>query len=260
MMRFLNQAVFKPTHEAMKALRGLLAQAGMLKEMDLFLYHGIEDPFFYLLFTQLYDFKIVNDSVIPREDAGCCLFATNHQSILDPIISGLAIVHNSRRVAWQLTKAELFDHPLFGTFVAANQTIPIRRGENDQEALQRCLDEMMLHNRPVLVYPEGTYGPGGGVFLPFKTGIARLAWDAQVPVIPMAMHGQDKILPKEDFKQFKMTGEKLRVGFGSPIGINELFPGKVKGDDIQQAAYKAATEKIQAAVKETWDLLDAEFK
>ncbi|NMC06286.1 MAG: hypothetical protein GYA24_13805, partial [Candidatus Lokiarchaeota archaeon] len=50
------------------------------------------------------------------------------------------------------------------------------------------------------------------------------------------------------------------VGFGSPIGINELFPGKVKGDDIQQSDYKAATEKIQAAVKETWDLLDAEFK
>ncbi len=257
MMKTLNQ-LFKPSHEAMKAIRGMLDKAGMLKEMDLFLYFKIEDPFFYLLFTQMYDFKIINDGVIPTEDKGPFLLATNHQSILDPIISGLGIVHNSRRAAWQLTKSELFDHPLFGTFVAANQTIPIHRGENDQEALQRCLDEMLVHNRPVLVYPEGTYGPGNGVFLPFKTGITRLAWDAQVPVIPMAMYGQDKILPKEEFKNFKTTG-KLRVGFGEPLTIAQLFPGKKKGDTIQHVEHQAATAKIQEAVQAVWNSLAAEF-
>lgn len=259
MMRFLNQFVFKPSHEVLKGIRSMLEQAGLLKEMDLFFYFKIEDPLYYLLFTQMYDFKIINDGVIPTEDQGSCLIATNHQSILDPLVSGLGIVHNSHRAPWQLTKSELYDHPIFGTFVAANQTIPIHRGENDQAALQRCLDEMLIHNRLVLVYPEGTYGPGGGVFLPFKTGIARLAWDAQVPVIPMAMYGQDKILPRDEFKNFKTTG-KLRVGFGEPLPLATLFPGKKKGDAITQDEYKVATAMIQDAVQKAWNSIAQEFK
>lgn len=257
MMKFLN-AVAKPGHEVMKMARQLLDQAGVLKDLDKFTYYSIEDPLFYALFTQLYDFKIVNDGVIPTEEQGPCLFATNHQSILDPIVSGLAIVHNSKRAAWQLTKSELFDNPMFGTFVAMNYTIPIRRGENDQAALQRCLDEMLIHNRPVMVYPEGTYGPGTRDLLPFKTGIARLAWDAQVPVIPQATYGLAAILPKEHFSKFKTTG-KLRVGFGEPLGIATLFPGRKRGDTPSQDEYKAATAKIQDAVQAVWDMLDRDY-
>ncbi len=258
-MKFLSNYVFKPSHEVMKGIRGMLAQAGVLKDLDRFNYYSIEDPLFYFLFTQAYDFKIVNDGVIPTVDEGCCLFATNHQSILDPIVSGLAIVHNSRRFAWQLTKAELFDHPMFGTFVAANYTIPIRRGENDTDALQRCLDEMKINNNPVLVYPEGTYGPGTADLLPFKTGIARLAWDAQLPVIPMATHGLANILPKEDFKSFKTSG-KLRVGFGPRLNLSTLFPGKKAGQILEQNDFKAATAQIQDAVQSVWKGLDAEFQ
>jgi 1-acyl-sn-glycerol-3-phosphate acyltransferase len=252
-------SLLKPSHEAVKAIRKMLDQAGLLKQMDLFFYFKIEDPLYYLLFTQMYDFKIINDSVLLTEEQGPFLLAVNHQSIMDPLVSGLGVVHNSHRSAWQLTKSEMFDNPIFGNFVAANQTIPINRGENDTAALQRCIDEMLVHNRPVQVYPEGTYGPGDGVLLPFKTGIVRLAWDAQVPVIPMAMYGQDKILPKDEFKNFKTTG-KLRVGFGNPLSIAKLFPGKKKGDTISQDEYKAATAIVQAAVQETWNMLAAEFK
>ncbi|MHA1684221.1 MAG: lysophospholipid acyltransferase family protein [Promethearchaeota archaeon] len=250
--------VAKPFHEAVKGLRSLLDQVGVLRDMDLFFYYKIEDPVYYLWFTQVYDFKIVNDEVIPAEEEGPCLFATNHQSILDPLVSGLAIVHNSGRAAWQLTKAELFENPLFGNFVAANQTIPINRGEKDDLALQKCVDEMLINNRPVLVYPEGTYGKGGEL-LPFKTGIARLAWDAQVPVIPMATYGLYDILPHEHFSSFKSGGVKLRVGFGDRLNLDTLFPGKKKGDKLDYNDFQAATEKIQAAVQDVWNMLDREY-
>ncbi|MHA1792670.1 MAG: lysophospholipid acyltransferase family protein [Promethearchaeota archaeon] len=251
--------IAKPFHEAVKGIRSLLDGVGILKDIDFFFYNNIEDPIYYLWFTQAYDFKIINDDVIPTKEEGPFLLATNHQSILDPLVSGLAVVHRSKRVPWQLTKSELFENPLFGNFVAANQTIPIKRGENDLESLQRCIDEMIINNRPVMVYPEGTYGPRDGTLLPFKTGIARLAWDAQVPVISMATYGLYDILPHEHFKSFKPSGVKLRVGFGDRLTLDKLFPGKKKGDKVEHEDFKKATNKIQDAVQAVWDMLARDY-
>lgn len=234
-------------------------KAGILDPVDHFIYKNIEDPLLTFWFRNSYQFKIINDDVIPTEEEGCCLFASNHQSIMDPLTSGLAIVHTSRRMAFQLTKAEMGDDPLMGNYVSMNQVIYIRRGENDQEAMQQCVDAMVEQNRPVLVYPEGTYGPGDGVLLKFKTGATRLAWDAQVPIIPMATYGLDKVCPGKHVKQLKTKG-LIRVTFGDRLELKDLFPGKKPGDKIEQPDFVAATEKVQAAVQALWDGMDKDIR
>jgi len=256
--KIMSDLFLKPQYVIIKSIRQMMAQAKILDPIDHFIYNKIEDPLYYLWFSNAYKYKIINDEVIPKEEEGCCLFAANHQSIMDPLTSGLAIVHNSKRMAFQLTKAELGEDPLLGNFVSMNQVIYIKRGENDNEALQKCIDVMVNDNRPVLVYPEGTYGPGRGEMLPFKTGIARLAWDAQVPVIPMATYGIDKVLPRGDFKKFKPSG-LIQIKFGERMPLSKLFPNKKKGDTPTTADYQNATTMIQKEVEALWKSLDNEF-
>src|SRR5690606_28342799 len=72
---------------------------------------------------------------LPR-DTGFVL-AANHLSNLDPWPLGLA--------AWPRTihfmaKAEIFDSPLLGPFVAAQGAFPVRRGERDTGAVERAIE------------------------------------------------------------------------------------------------------------------------
>lgn len=256
---FLSDLFLKPQYLVIKTIREFMASANILDSFDHFVYRQIEDPLFALWFSTAYKFKIFHDEVIPRENEGCCLFAANHQSIMDPMTSGFAIYHNSHRMPFQLTKSSLGEDPLLGNYVSMNQVIYIKRGENDVEALQKCVDVMVHDNRPVLIYPEGTYGPGKGELLPFKTGIARIAWDSQMPVIPMATYGIDLVLPKGDFKKFKPTGF-IQIKFGDRLPISELFPHKKPGDNISPDEYQSATQLIQDKVQALWKSMDAEFK
>ena len=256
--KLFNDLVLKPQYLIVKAIREMMAQAKILDTFDHFIYRYIEDPVYYLWFTTAYKYQIINDSVIPKEDEDCCVFASNHQSIMDPLTTGLAIVHNSKRMAFQLTKSELFEDPVLGNFVAMNQTIPIKRGAHDVEALQKCVDAILQRNRPVLVYPEGTYGPGNGEMLPFKSGVSIIAWDAQVPVIPMATYGIEKVLPKGNFKEFKMSG-LIKIKFGEPIPLSKLFPNKKKGDKLEEKDFKYATSLIQTVVQNLWNEMNAEY-
>ena len=119
-MKFLNKWVFKPNYEIVKGIRSIMDKVGILDPIDKFIYTSVEDPLFNLWFTSSYDIKIITDEIIPRKGEGCCVFATNHQSIMDPLVSGFAIVHNSRRIPYQLTKAELGEDPILGNYEINN--------------------------------------------------------------------------------------------------------------------------------------------
>jgi 1-acyl-sn-glycerol-3-phosphate acyltransferase len=258
--KFFSDLFLKPQYLIIKTIREFMAKVNFLDPFDHFVYQKVEDPLFSMWFSTIYKFKVFHDEVIPKESEGCCLFASNHQSIMDPMTSGLAIYHNSHRMPYQLTKSELGDDPLLGNYVSMNQVIYIKRGGNDTEALQRCVDVMVHDNRPVLVYPEGTYGPGRGQLLPFKIGIARLAWDAQVPVIPMATYGIDLVLPKADFKKFKPTNGLIQIRFGDPLSIATLFPMKKMGDILTNEDFQAAVNRIQHEVQALWNVMDKEYQ
>ena len=256
--KLLYEYILKPNHEIIKSFRGILKNAGILRPIDLFIYGKIEDPFFYLLFKKLYDYKIIHDEVIPSKEEGACVFAVNHQSILDPIITALSVFHNSKRVPMQLTKKELGDDPLFGNYVSMNQPIYIKRGENDEEALNECIRMITEDNFPVLVYPEGTYGPGDGHLLPFHSGVVRIAWTAQVPIIPMAIYGVDKIMGEDASRKMKAPKLKglLRVKFGDQIQLQKLFLGKISRDTPTKEEFKNATQYVQDRVQEVWNSLN----
>ncbi len=128
--------------------------------------------------------------------SGPMILASNHLAVADSFYLCLVV---RRRITY-LAKAEYFTGTgLKGWFTrwfytAAGQ-VPIDR--TDADSAQNALDtaERILNQGKLLgMYPEGTRSPDGRLYKG-KTGLARLALQTGVPVIPVAMIGTNEVNP-----------------------------------------------------------------
>lgn len=126
----------------------------------------------------------------PAEGGGFVVVA-NHQSILDILL----LSHVPHEMKW-IAKEELFRVPWVGWMLRMSGDIAIRRGERDSglEALGRAR-EYLARGVPVMIFAEGTRSRDGKL-LPFKSGAFRLAIEAGVPVLPIAVNGTGAGMPK----------------------------------------------------------------
>jgi 1-acyl-sn-glycerol-3-phosphate acyltransferase len=124
-------------------------------------------------------------------EGGPFVVVANHQSILDILM----LARLPREMKW-VAKEELFRIPVAGWMMRMAGDIPIRRGdaESGGEALARAR-EYLARGMSVMIFPEGTRS-ARGTLLPFKSGAFRLAIDAGVPVLPIAVHGTAHGMPK----------------------------------------------------------------
>jgi 1-acyl-sn-glycerol-3-phosphate acyltransferase len=153
---------------------------------------------------------------VPEE--GPAIFASNHLSFSDSIFLPLVV---PRRMTF-LAKSDYFTGRgikgrLTAAFFKGVGQLPVDRSGGDASgAALRSGLKVLSRGELLGIYPEGTRSPDGRLYKG-KTGIARLALEARVPVIPVAMIGTDKALP---------TGRKLprimRIGIriGTPLDFS----------------------------------------
>lgn len=164
---------------------------------------------------------------------GPSILASNHVSYLDPLTLAWIADRRGRRVRF-LAKDELFAKPVLGTLLRSIGQIPVRRGGADaSHALDAAVDA--LHRGEcVAVFPEGTISldlePMVG-----KSGAARLARAAGVPVTPVGLWGTQRIL-------FKGRKPSWRLGVAQ-VGV--VGPPVHVGPDEH---VKVATDRIMAAI------------
>lgn len=147
---------------------------------------------------------------------GPALLAGNHLSIADWLFTPLA---SDRRITY-IAKSEYFTTPgmkgaLQRFFFSAAGQVPVDRSGGD--ASQAALDtakRLLGEGKVVGLYVEGTRSPDGRLYKG-KTGIARVALETGVPVIPVAVIGTDKACPP--VKGFKWRPARVHVKFGKPI-------------------------------------------
>jgi 1-acyl-sn-glycerol-3-phosphate acyltransferase len=179
---------------------------------------------------RLFRFRGAGEEHLP-EDGGFVLSA-NHTSNLDPWPLGLPLYPN-RQLRF-MAKSELYRRPLKWLLDAAG-AFPVRRGEGDEEAIRRAV-ELAKAGEVVAIFPEGTRRNKGVVkrhkARP-RTGAARVALAADVPLIPAAIGGTDRLL---------RLGP-LRVVYGPPIPLDDL-----RELDERRAA-KVATERLMDEIK-----------
>ncbi len=133
--------------------------------------------------------------VMPADPRRPYVVVSNHESFVDILL----ISHLPWEMKW-LSKAELFRLPIMGWLMHLAGDIPVKRGFGPSavEAMARGR-EILGHKVSVMIFPEGTRSPTAEL-LPFKDGAFRLAIDAGVPILPLAVHGTSTALRKHDWR------------------------------------------------------------
>jgi len=147
---------------------------------------------------------------IEHVPAGPCLFAANHQSLLDIPALFLVLPGSARFLA----KESLFRIPVLGWAMTASGCIPIDR--SNRARAMRSLREAAARvraGRSVVFFPEGTRSRDGKL-APFKKGGFHLAVEAQVPVVPVAVSGSYRILRPGSLR---VRPGPLRVRLAPPL-------------------------------------------
>jgi 1-acyl-sn-glycerol-3-phosphate acyltransferase len=156
---------------------------------------------------------------MPSDPRRPYVVVSNHESFVDILL----ISHLPWEMKW-LSKAELFRLPFMGWLMHLAGDIPVKRGFGPSavEAIARCR-EMLDRKVSVMIFPEGTRSTTADL-LPFKDGAFRLAIDAGVPVLPLALHGTSTALRKHDWR-FGPSRATVRVL--EPVETTGLTPEDV---------------------------------
>ncbi|MGH3700990.1 MAG: lysophospholipid acyltransferase family protein [Pseudonocardiaceae bacterium] len=151
-------------------------------------------------------------------ERGGAILASNHLAVADSFFLPLMI----RRRLTFLAKREYFTTPglrgwLKRQFFSAAGQVPIDR--SSASAAQAALDtgvRLLSQGKLLGIYPEGTRSPDGRLYKG-KTGVARMALEAGVPVIPVVMVGTDKVSPMGT-KMWRPHPVEIR--FGEPLDFS----------------------------------------
>jgi 1-acyl-sn-glycerol-3-phosphate acyltransferase len=164
-------------------------------------------------------------------DEGGYVLAANHLSNFDPWPLGIPLF--PRRYLRFMAKSELFWFPL-GPLITACGAFPVRRGQHDDEAIETAV-RLCKEGHVVVMFPEGTRRQKGlrkTRVARWRSGAARIALEAGVPLVPAGIVGSDRL----------MRFAQLRVAFGQPIMLDDLA-----GRSIEDASH-TATDRLRDAI------------
>lgn len=130
---------------------------------------------------------------------------SNHESYADIFL----ISHFPWEMKW-LSKDTIFRIPVMGWMMRMARDIPIKRGKRESvvSAMQGCRDRLGK-KVSVMIFPEGTRSMTEDL-LPFKDGAFKLAIEAGVPILPIAVAGTRHCMAKHSFA-FRRARAKARV-------------------------------------------------
>jgi 1-acyl-sn-glycerol-3-phosphate acyltransferase len=150
---------------------------------------------------------------VPRDRPVVVL--SNHQSMLDVPALLAALPVPVRMIG----KKEVFWTPLVGWYGYLAGYIRIDRS-NSAAAVRslRRAAETVRRGATILAFPEGTRSREG-VILPFKKGLFRLALDAGVPIVPVAIEGSHRAWPKHEWRIYSGA---IRMAAGDPISTEGM--------------------------------------
>jgi 1-acyl-sn-glycerol-3-phosphate acyltransferase len=157
----------------------------------------------------MYRPKVKGLENIPKD--GPAVLAANHQSFLDDLL--LPLVVPGRKVVF-LGKADYFDKWYLRWFFKGANVIPVRRESRSaaEDALHAGV-RALRDDKLVGIFPEGTRSPDGRLYRG-KTGVARMALEARVPVIPVAIFGTFELMPYD--RKVPKAG-RVELRFGKPL-------------------------------------------
>jgi 1-acyl-sn-glycerol-3-phosphate acyltransferase len=149
-------------------------------------------------------------------ETGPVLIASSHRSHADSVAIASAV---SRPVHF-LGDLKLTASPVIGPQLPKLGMVPLRRGEADDSALG-VIRELLRQEGCVAVYPEGSRSRDGRVHR-LRSGVARIAAEMQVPIVPAGARGIREVWPVDS--KPKALGGKVVVRFAPAMNPPEDTP------------------------------------
>lgn len=206
---------------------------------------------------------------------GPIIMAANHNSFMDSIFLPLVV----KRPMIYLAKDEYFITPGFKGFwmrffFKGVGQVPIDRAGGDaSEAALRTGVRVLSEGNILGIYPEGTRSPDGKLYRG-HTGVARIALQAGVQVIPVALHGTREVQPAgKTIPRVK----RISITIGKPLDFsryegmaNDRFVLRSMTDEIMYEImmlsgqeysdmYAAKAKKLLSAARSESASADTEF-
>lgn len=180
---------------------------------------------------------------IPRD--GAALLVLNHVSHLDPAVDAV-FVHRNKRVPRFLAKDSIARTPVFGRIFLGSGGIPVYRGTSSAGDSLRAAHQTLQEGKIVVIYPEGTItrDPTGWPKRSY-TGVARLALENDVPVIPVARWGTQAIWNGYDKKFRPLPRKKVIHAVGNPVDLSAY---RREGEVPSPALLREVTDLLMSEV------------
>src|ERR1700760_1932897 len=158
-------------------------------------------------------FTVLGQENIPA--TGGAVIAINHTGYMDFTLAGLPAFrqHRARKVRF-MAKQEVFDSKLTGPIMRGCRHIPVDRSSG--AASYAVAVERLRAGELIGVYPEATISRSFEI-KEFKSGAARMAIEADVPIIPHIVWGAQRIWTKDHPKKLFRPKVPIVILVGEPI-------------------------------------------
>ncbi|HET8566384.1 MAG TPA: lysophospholipid acyltransferase family protein [Solirubrobacterales bacterium] len=171
----------------------------------------------------IYRLRAIGVENVPKQ--GPLVLASNHFSQMDHFFAGVRL----RRKIRFMAKSQLFGQPVLTYVYKHGGAFPVRRGHHDEEAIETARI-LLDQGEMLLVYVEGGRSRSGELGQP-KPGIGRIALETGAPIVPVCIHGSERV---RSWKRLRFP--KVTVQFGEPL----TFP--VEGAPSRERQLEVATE------------------
>jgi len=191
------------------------------------------------LFTCLgIDVTMQGTGYVPRH--GGAVLASNHVGYLDFIFAGLGADPSGRHVRF-MAKDSIWKHPVGGPLMRGMKHIPVDRDAGADSFL--VAREALRRGEIVGIFPEATISRSFEL-KEFKSGVARLAQDSGVPILPTVVWGTQRFMTKGRPRDFS-RGKAVLITIGEPIDVPA-------GADLDEVT-RRLQEDMRALLAETMD-------
>ncbi|GAA3630123.1 lysophospholipid acyltransferase family protein [Streptomyces fenghuangensis] len=156
-------------------------------------------------------FDIEGTEHVPRR--GGAVLVSNHIGYLDFVFAGLA-ARPAKRLVRFMAKESVFRHKVSGPLMRAMKHIPVDRSQGEH-AYRHAL-KALRSGEIIGVFPEATISQSF-TLKNFKTGAARMAQEAGVPLLPVALWGTQRLWTKGHKRDFGRNHFPITIRVGEPL-------------------------------------------
>tara|TARA_Y100000310_G_scaffold344679_1_gene458752 strand:- start:8127 stop:8759 length:633 start_codon:yes stop_codon:yes gene_type:complete len=166
---------------------------------------------------------------------GGYILAANHSSYMDIPAMYIVFLDKKNTYIRFIAKKSLLKDSFFKTFAALFETERNKVILLDEKNIEKTFKEAtkaLKKGEVVGIYPEGTRSPTGKI-QEGKTGVARLALAAKVPVLPIGINGTFELMPKG---QSKIKLKKIiTLNIGKPIYLDKYNIKEINNKSLKKA-------------------------